>query len=59
MQLPGVAIGTTLLAIRPHKCVGGLIQTDALTKPRPGDEGLNFAPRSPILVTLKCCQVSQ
>lgn len=24
----------------------------------PGEEGLNFAPRSPIVVTLKCCQVS-
>jgi len=30
------------------------IHMNAITRPRPGDEGLNSAPGSPILITLKC-----
>jgi hypothetical protein len=47
-----------LHAISGFKGVDAVIDVDAFTIPLPGEMGLNSAPPSPIVTTLKCCQDS-
>src|SRR5271157_1068147 len=52
MQLLGATLEVVLPGTSLSETMDVPIQMDAITRPRPGEEGLNFAPRSPIVVTL-------